>query len=76
MSNFFDRLEIELAGLMHEGRHLPPAQQHERRRALLIRRVLILSFLVVVLAASLAIQFPASANGHTELAQTAFVIGR
>jgi hypothetical protein len=64
-NDFFDRLEIDLVSMVRDGRHLSPAQQHDRRRMLLIKRVLLLAVLVIALAASLASEFPASANGRT-----------
>ncbi len=73
--NFFDRLEIELADMVRDGRHLTPTQQHDRRRTLLIKRGLIIAALIVALAASLASEFPASANGRTDVAQIALVSG-
>ncbi len=74
--NFFDRLEIELAGLVRDGSHLTPAQQHDRRRMLLNRRALVLVVLVIALAASLASEFPASANGRAYVAQVTQGPGR
>jgi len=73
--NFFDRLELELAGMVRDGRHLTPAQRHERRRMLLFKRGFIIAALILTLAASLASEFPASANGRTDVVQVALVSG-
>ena len=63
--NFFDRLEGELAGLTTEGTHLDDASQRRRRLVLMLsRRILVALALALVLAVSLASEFPASAGGQ------------
>ena len=63
--DFFDRLELELATLAHDGAHLDRRASRTRRRiATLVRRGAAVVVLAVVLAASLLSEFPASATGH------------
>jgi hypothetical protein len=64
---FLDRLEGELAGLVRNGAHLDDATSHRQRAGALIRRTALLVTLVMVLAASLVSEFPASATGHALL---------
>lgn len=68
--NFFDRLEAELGTLARQGAHLDRVTGRDRRRVmLLIRRSAVIVVLAIVLAASLASEFPASAGGRTMAAQ-------
>jgi hypothetical protein len=68
--NFFDRLEVELSGLARQGTHLDGSAGRDRRRLMaLIRRGALIAVLALVLAASLASEFPSSASGHAAAAQ-------
>jgi len=72
--NFFDKLELELAGLARAGAHLDgTAHQQRVRLVALVRRSAMIVALAVVLAASLASEFPAAANGHGLVAPVAAV---
>ncbi|MHB1571590.1 MAG: hypothetical protein ACYC0H_20620 [Solirubrobacteraceae bacterium] len=72
--DFFDRLEVELAGLARDGAHLDLSAGHSHRQhRALISRILAVVILAVVLAASLLSEFPATATatatGHAMIAQ-------
>jgi hypothetical protein len=70
--NFFDKLELDLAAVTREGTHLERSAHNQRLRvAALIRRSAMIVVLAVVLAASVASEFPAVANGHGRVAQLA-----
>jgi hypothetical protein len=64
---FLDRLDEELAGLVRDGAHLDDATCGRHRAGALIRRAALLVTLIMVLAASLVSEFPASATGHALL---------
>lgn len=62
---FLDRLEADLAGLTRTGAHLDGGVGLVHRRVpALLRRGLTFIVLAVVLAASLASEFPATATGQ------------
>jgi hypothetical protein len=72
--NFFDKLELDLAALTREGTHLERSARNQRLRVVaLIRRSAMIVILAVALAASVASEFPAVANGHGRVAQLAAV---
>jgi hypothetical protein len=72
--DFFDRLEAELGGLARQGTHLDATTGRDRRRVVaLIRRGALMAVLAAALAGSLISEFPASANGHSMVAQAALV---
>ena len=59
--DFFSQLEAELGSLTHAGMHLDAGQRH-RRMVVLGRRAVVVIALAVALAASLASEFPATAQ--------------
>jgi hypothetical protein len=70
VSDFFDRLEAELADLARRGAHLPgTAGQDPHALAVLIRRCIVVLAVAVVLAAAFVSEFPASAGGDPLVAQ-------
>jgi hypothetical protein len=68
-SDFFDRLDDELAQLTRQGAHLPAGDRLHRRAGRLIRRGMAFALVCVALAAALVSEFPASASGHAQVAQ-------
>lgn len=70
-SDFFDRLDAELAELTRHGAHLTAAGDRVYRRAgRLVRRGVVFALVAVALAAALVSEFPGSASGHAQVAQT------
>lgn len=65
-SDFFDRLDAELAELTREGAHLTAGGLVSRRASRLVRRGVVFALVVVALAASLVSEFPATAGGHAQ----------
>jgi hypothetical protein len=74
--DLFERLDADLAQLVHDGAHLSPAIRRGRRIRLLARRGAVVVALAFVLAASLVSEFPASAGGHPAAPVAAVVLGR
>jgi hypothetical protein len=73
--DYFDRLELELASLTRAGTHVGAVAQGDRRHTgAIIRRGAIILLMALVLAGSLASEFPGSASGHATVARIA--IGR
>jgi hypothetical protein len=68
-SDFFDRLDAELAELTRQGAHLTAGDRVYRRAGRLVRRGVVFALVVVALAAALVSEFPASASGHAQVAQ-------
>ncbi|MGH2877273.1 MAG: hypothetical protein ACRDLV_13560 [Solirubrobacteraceae bacterium] len=71
--DFFDRLDAELAGLTRQGAHLPLSDRVHRRAGRLARRAAVFTLVVMALAAALVSEFPASASGHSQVAQAVTV---
>jgi len=69
-SDFFDRLDAELAELTRQGAHLTAGDRVYRRAARLMRRGVVFALVAVALAAALVSEFPASASGRAQVAQT------
>ena len=69
--DFFRRLELELSSFTREGAHLGDTASGRRRAVTLLRRGLTIVALAIALAASLDSEFPATANGYTQLAVVA-----
>lgn len=67
--DFFDRLDVELAGLTRDGAHLEGGGRVYRRANRLLRRGVAVALLAVALAAALVSEFPASASGHVQVAR-------
>ena len=65
-SDFFDRLEAELAELTRQGAHVTVGGHVYRRVSRLARRGVVFALVVVALAAALVSEFPASASGHAQ----------
>lgn len=64
-ADYFTRLEAELGAHTRAGSHLPAGRRRAERRALTqLRRGATMLALAVVLAATLATGFPASAGGY------------
>ena len=68
-SDFFDRLDAELAELTRQGAHLTVGDGVRRRAVRLVRRGVTFTLVAVTLAAALVSEFPASASGHAQAAQ-------
>ncbi len=68
--DFFDRLDVELAGLTRQGVHLTAGDRLYRRAGRLARRGVAFALVAVALAAALVSEFPASASGHAQMAQS------
>ena len=68
-SDFFDRLDAELAELTRQGAHLTVGGGVFRRAGRLARRGLAFALVAVSLAAALVSEFPASASGHAQAAR-------
>jgi hypothetical protein len=68
-SDFFDRLDAELAELTRQGAHLAVGERLYRRLGRLIKRGMAFGLVSVALAAALVSEFPASASGHAQMAQ-------
>jgi membrane-associated PAP2 superfamily phosphatase len=68
-SDFFDRLDAELAALTRQGAHLTAGDGVFRRAGRLARRGLSFALVAVTLAAALVSEFPASASGHAQAAR-------
>lgn len=69
--DFFDRLEVELADIAHRGMHLDGPARDRRHVLTLVRRSVVIAVLALALAVTLVSEFPASANGHSQVAQVA-----
>ena len=67
-SDFFDRLDMELAGLTRHGAHLTAGDSAYRRVGRLVRRGVVFALVAVALAAALVSEFPGSASGHAQVA--------
>jgi hypothetical protein len=65
-SDFFDRLDAELAELTRQGAHRTVRDRTFRRAGQLVRRSVAFALVAVVLAAVLVSEFPASASGHAQ----------
>jgi len=68
-SDFFDRLDVELAGLTRQAAHLTAGDRVYRRAGRLLRRGVVFALVAVALAAVLVSEFPASASGRAQVAQ-------
>jgi hypothetical protein len=68
--DFFDQLDADLAGLTRAGAHLTASGLTAGRTGRLMRRGVVLALAIVALAASLVSEFPASASGHVQVAQS------
>jgi hypothetical protein len=66
-SDFFDRLDTELAELTRQGAHRTGGDRTGRRAGQLVRRGLASALVAVALAATLVSEFPASASGHAQV---------
>lgn len=64
--DFFDQLDAELAELTRRGAHLSDSDRERRWRVLVVRRGVMSMLLALVLAVSLASEFPASASGQAQ----------
>lgn len=67
-SDYFDRLDAELAELTRQGAHLAVGGGVYRRAGRLVRRGVAFALVAVTLAAALVSEFPASASGHAQVA--------
>ncbi len=67
-SDFFDRLDAELAGLTRQGAHLVGHRTY-RRASRVLRRSVAFGLMTLALAAALVSEFPGSASGHARMAQ-------
>jgi hypothetical protein len=67
-SDFFDRLDAELAQLTRQGAHLVGHRAY-RRASRMLRRGVAFGLMTLALAAALVSEFPGSASGHARTAQ-------
>lgn len=67
-SDFFDRLDADLAALTRAGAHVAAGDRRRGQPGHLLRRGLVLTLAVLALTASLVSEFPASASGHVRVA--------
>ncbi len=67
-SDFFDRLDAELADLTRQGAHLVGHRTY-RRAGRVLRRGVAFGLMTLALAAALVSEFPGSASGHARTAQ-------
>lgn len=70
MSDYFDRLDGELATLTRRGAHLAVGDRALRRASRLLRRGVSFALVTVALATALVSEFPASASGHAQAPAT------
>jgi hypothetical protein len=68
-SDFFARLDSELAELTRQGAHLTVGDRVYRRAGRWLRRGVAFALVAVTLAVALVSEFPASASGHAQVAQ-------
>lgn len=72
-SDFFDRLDTELAELTRRGAHLIAADRAYRRMTRFVKRGVTFALVAMALAAALVSEFPASASGHPQVAQSPLI---
>lgn len=68
-SDFFDRLDTELAELTRQGAHLVVGHRAYRRTSRMLRRGAAFGLMTLALAAALVSEFPGSASGHARRGQ-------
>jgi hypothetical protein len=71
--DYFGQLEDELGALMREGAHLDRPERTRRQAVTLVRRGAATVALALALAASLAGEFPAAANGFAAVTHASLV---